>query len=69
MKADCDQLKNMVLDKTNKEIILKIEHTKNDIEEMKQALKTLKIYHEEEQANNAKSKYVVNNRMISFNVR
>ncbi|XP_071148629.1 uncharacterized protein [Mytilus edulis] len=56
MRLECDQLKTKVLDQTNKEIILEIKHSKNEIEELKQSFKILKICHEEEQAANAKTK-------------
>lgn len=66
MRLECDQLKTKVLDQTNKEIILEIKHSKNEIEELKQSFKILKICHEEEQAANAKSKCGINMKMSSL---
>ncbi|XP_063411291.1 serine/threonine-protein phosphatase 6 regulatory ankyrin repeat subunit C-like [Mytilus trossulus] len=42
MQKECDELKTKVLDQTNKEIILEIKHSQNEIEELKWLLKKTK---------------------------
>lgn len=39
MKQECDQLKTKILDQTNIEIILEIQNSKSEIEELKQLVK------------------------------
>lgn len=42
MQKECDALKTKVLDQTNKEIILEIKHSQNELEELKKLLQTSK---------------------------
>lgn len=42
MKQQCDQLKTKVLDQTNKDIILEIRYSRNEIQDLKQSLENLK---------------------------
>ncbi|CAG2252271.1 unnamed protein product [Mytilus edulis] len=42
MKQECDQLKTKIIDQTNKEIILEIKRSQNEIAELKHSLKTTK---------------------------
>ncbi|CAG2199667.1 unnamed protein product [Mytilus edulis] len=60
LKQECDQLRTKILDQTNKEIILEIKHSKDEIEELKQSLETLNISHKQDQAKNiANNRYVI----------
>ncbi|CAG2207145.1 unnamed protein product [Mytilus edulis] len=59
MKHQCDQLKTKVLDQTNKDIILEIRYSRNEIQELKQSLENLKIIHEENESKNDTTRQVL----------
>ncbi|CAG2203167.1 unnamed protein product [Mytilus edulis] len=45
MKQECDHLKTKPLDQTNQEIIMDIKHSNNEIRELKESFKSLKLSH------------------------
>ncbi|XP_071159016.1 E3 ubiquitin-protein ligase DZIP3-like [Mytilus edulis] len=47
MKQECDHLKTKPLDQTNQEIMMDIKHSNNEIQELKESLKSLKRSHTE----------------------
>lgn len=47
MKTDCDQLRTKRLDHTNPEMLTNINHSRNEIKEVKQMFESLKRSHQE----------------------
>ncbi|CAG2194950.1 unnamed protein product [Mytilus edulis] len=56
MKYECDQLRTKILDQTNKEIMLDIKRSNDEIHELKQSLVSLEKSHEELKADHADMK-------------
>lgn len=53
MKQECDQLRTKVLDQTNKEIMIDIKRSNDEIKELKESLHSLNISHEVLKADHA----------------
>lgn len=47
MKQECDQMKTKPLDRTNQEIMIDIKHSNNEIRELQESFKSLKLSHSE----------------------
>lgn len=56
MKQECDHLRTKALDQTNKEIIMDIKHSNDEINDLKESLEKLKKSHDVLQENHTKMK-------------
>lgn len=83
MKQECDLLKTKTLDQTNKEIIMHIKHSHEEIELLRKSVQSLKRSHEEDKrtvkrlktshkvvvSENKKGKHMVNDKPLCQKVK
>lgn len=58
MKLECDKLKTKTLDQSNREIMLDIKHSNDEIRELKQSVEILKKISKDTVPWNVRGKYI-----------